>query len=140
MLAACEKYTTTVYVNTDAQCCGVSDPMNNIPWLKDLGDKAQNSVNSGESYFEMSYLLFANDTTGDNMIVHVNQIPYRVTWVKVYDCDGNIVIGSGHYSLEAIKDDINTKEAPDPCDSCYRFFETHTFVDTLATYEYNILN
>lgn len=140
MLAACEKFERRVYVNEDALCCGVADPMNNIPWLKDFGAKAQNKVNSGESYFEMSYLLFANDSTGDNMIVHINHIPKRVTWVEVYDCNGNIMIGSGHYSLDAIKDDINTKESPFPCDSCYQFFETHTFVDTLAAYEYNVLN
>ena len=134
MLAACEKYTTTVYVNTDAQCCGVSDPMNNIPWLRELGDEAQENVKQGKRQFSTTYMLFTNDTTGENMIVEDGDV-----WVIIYDCEGEKRHG-GSYTIwnNSIKENgIHSAPAhvsPEPCVTCAQFFETHTFIDTIANY------
>lgn len=135
MLAACEKFERRVYVNEDAVCCGGSDPMHNIPWLKNINDSIQKRVLNEEEPFERSYLLFSNDTTGENMVVEVILNPTPV-WVTIFKCDGT-TIDSGAFKSEIIRDEIGTKTSSVPphfCRSCYQFFETHTFVNTIATY------
>ena len=139
MLAACEKFERLVYENEDAVCCGVSDPMHNIPWLKDLGDAAQEKISESKNPFRMTYMLFSNDSTGENMIVEEDDQSPRVVWVHIYDCEG-LKKHEGYYSISS--GDLKkhgTKLAsahvsPAPCATCPQFFETHLFVDTLAYY------
>ena len=134
MLAACEKFERRVYVNEDAVCCGVTDPMHNISWLTDLSDKTQEKIDQGKRQFKTTYMLFINDTTGENMIVEDGDV-----WVYIYDCEG-LKKHEGYYSISS--GDLKkhgTKSAsahvsPAPCVTCKQFFDTHTFIDTLAYY------
>lgn len=143
MLAACEKFERRVYVNEDAVCCGVTDPMHNIPWLKDLGDAAQEKISESKNPFRVTYMLFSNDSTGENMIVEEDDQSPRVVWVHIYDCEGVkkhggfYSIGSSDIKRYGVKS-VSAHVSPAPCVTCPQFFDTHTFVDTIAYYNHTL--
>lgn len=141
LLAACEKeHDRNYYINKTAECCGVIDPMANVPWLREKSRWASDKVFYGSSPFNASILLFVNDSTMEDRIVELqNSYGDKEAWIGIYDCNGEF-IDQGHYNNDDIIREINTKSSGgdmlDPCDSCPEFFETHTFVDTLAIYQY----
>lgn len=152
MLAACEKkivpdndgnkdndgekvsvYETVYRINSDAVCCGVENPTENIPWLKEL----VSIYREGEEMrfpFTDTFMVFTNDTTGEERVVRVNYDDFTTVWL--YTCDGSW-LDAGHYSSDFIESAIETKaqEPPKPCYLCEEFFKTHTLIDTLAYYE-----
>ena len=118
------------WINTDSECCGVKDPLNTLEWLR---AKSQFDEDNENPNYQYNYIfLFRNNETQKEHIV-VNRYS-RVSWVSIYDCEGNYIDG-GHYSIQNQTKFISSKlknDPPEPCDTCYEFFKTHTLVDTIA--------
>jgi hypothetical protein len=133
ILVSCEKHCKrTMWTNPDVECCGVKDPINNLAWLTQTAyfDEYETASFSFSNYI----LLFKNNTTHENFIV--TNANTGVSWVSIYDCEGNYIDG-GHYSIQNQTKFISSKlknDPPEPCDTCYEFFKTHTLIDTIAYY------
>ena len=138
MLVGCEKHCKrTMWTNPDVECCGVKDPINNLAWLTQTAyfDEYETASYSFSNYI----LLFKNNTTHENFIV--TNANTGVSWVIIYDCDGNEIDG-GHYiytnsnKIDYVKNGYKSELAgpPYPCRTCRDFFKTHTLIDTIAYY------
>lgn len=151
-LAGCEqkpKFKMDIYVNTDAEICGVKDPMNNIDWLKENLDHYRS-----KEYLEPvkeDYCIYS-DSLGELCIVQVWKDGYL--GVRTYTCDKTVLWGGAWSSLKYDFDNIppttpqdsNPKAAPihdkredsfekvppKHCRECDEFFATHTFVGFIA--------
>lgn len=131
-LVGCEKnYERTIWVNPDVECCGVKDPLNNLEWLRKTSKFDDYNVRPLTDY-NFIFLFRNNETQKDHIVVNRYS---RVSWVSIYDCEGNCIDG-GHYSIQNHPKFVkikNVNESPaEPCDTCYEFFKTHTLVDTIA--------
>ena len=116
---SCEKKPTfKIYENKVIECCGVSDPVENLVWLKE-------TIEEIPSYSVFSAKLYVNNKDNSQFIVTKGPI-----FTIVYDCAGQILF-SGAYSGEM---DTNNKMQktqqvpPKPCGECEEFFKTHHFV------------
>ena len=124
LLATCEsdrEYERNYYINTEAECCGVIDPMANIPWLREKSRWASDKVFHGTPPFNASILLFVNDSTMEDRIVELqNAYGDKMAWIGIYDCNGEY-IDQGHYNYDDIISEINAKSSGstmlDLCDS-----------------------
>lgn len=164
-LAGCEqkpKFKMDIYVNTDAEICGVKDPMNNIDWLKEKLDYYRS-----KEYLEPikeDYCIYS-DSIGELCIVQVSQERYYRGYIKdlqeisylairIRTCDRTALCGGAwhnpKYDFDAIppttpqssnaqadpmyckKGGYIFSQQPDPCDECDEFFATHTFVGFIA--------
>ncbi len=130
-LMGCERnYERTIWINPDVECCGVKDPLNNLEWLKE-SSRFDEYIDRSSSDYNFIF-LFRNKETQKNHIV-VNYYS-RVSWVTIYDCEGDYIDG-GHYSLQNQPKFVKSKIAndpPEPCDTCDEFFKIHTLIDTIA--------
>ncbi len=136
ILVGCDKqpskhnYERTIWINPDVECCGVQDPINNLEWLREMSKFDEYNVSSSTDY-NFIFLFKNNETQKDHIVVNRYS---RVSWVSIYDCEGNYIDG-GHYSIQHQTKFISSKlknDPPEPCDTCYEFFKTHTLVDTIA--------
>ena len=131
ILVGCEKrYERTIWVNPDVECCGVKDPLNNLEWLKE-SSRFDEYIDRSSSDYNFIF-LFRNIETQKNHIV-VNYYS-RVSWVSIYDCEGNLIGGGGYSILKRVQI-VNREflsESPEPCDTCGEFFQTHVLIDTIA--------
>ena len=143
VLAACEKeekqFDRSFYVNKDAVCCGVENPIENLSWLNEEHIRAYDEMQASKEKSRRIFLLYRNDTTGEDNIV---ELVSRYTLVYHYDCNGNGE--GGYYNFNDIPD-VETQHTgllspPAPCQDCDTFFRTHYFVDTLAYYKVQPLN
>jgi hypothetical protein len=130
-LVGCEKnYERTIWINPNVECCGVKDPLNNLKWLKE--SSKFDEYNAGEPTDYNFIFLFRNNETQKDHIV-INRYS-RVSWVNIYDCEGNYIDG-GHCSIQNQTKFMSPKlknDPPEPCDTCHEFFKTHTLIDTIA--------
>ncbi len=144
-LVGCEqqidKKTTTeptvepnVWINTESECCGVKDPLNNLEWLREKSQFDEHNENPDYKYKYV--LLFRNQDTSADYIV-VNYFT-RTSWTIIYACDGNEITG-GEYELQkkaqnmkCIYSNKQNFEPALPCDMCEKFFKTHSLIDTIA--------
>ncbi len=145
ILAACEKYDRYIEVGTDTECCGIADPMANIPWLREKNHWGRDNAFFGTSYFDVVILRYTNYLTLEDRIVEwtANEPGDVHPWITIYDCAGEY-IDEGIYDLQPYYG-VNAMQetAPpqsemgirDTCGSCPQFFSTHILADTLAQYK-----
>ncbi|MGM9805197.1 MAG: hypothetical protein ACI3Z7_02045 [Candidatus Aphodosoma sp.] len=150
MLTGCEKkYKVDVYVNHEAEICGVKDPANNIDWLKSELDYLKNSACHDQSMYDCT--IYA-DSVGELSIVFVGITPpYWLTYAMACKCDGSkFMVGywwSPWYDFDAIppttprnsdtycspnSNDVFMSTSADYRPEVDTFFNTHTFVDFIA--------
>lgn len=119
-----QKY--VIYENRVITCCGVSNPTENLEWLKTL-------INEYSIYTELSIKLYRNNSDKTLNIVVEDNI-----FTKVYNCDGENLFG-GHYSgAKNISQDKSTNQntSPIPCEKCEEFYNTHHFVGFIYEKKY----
>lgn len=144
VLAGCERSYRNVYVNHDAEACGVADPVHTLDWMRDLNVKnATMTVVRDAEFFEINVCVYENEETGDSYIAE-----FFSTWqsgVSVYDCDGNLKLGGAwenpHSEFVGKKpkwknEDEMMEAVLEPCMECEEFFESHTLKDHVARYEH----
>ena len=121
-----------IWINTEAECCGVKDPLNNLKWIDETFMFGEH--NESPAYDYCYFLLFRNNETLKDHIV-VNAF-IETNCITICDCDGNIIDGGAYHLQNYQKDDeyINDIKPTmaQPCDTCEEFFRTHTLIDTIA--------
>lgn len=107
-----------IYENRVITCCGVSNPIENLEWLKML-------INEYSISEELSIKLYQNNSNNTINIVVEDDI-----FTKVYNCDGENLFGGHYYGATNVPQDklANQYVSPMPCDSCEEFYNTHHFV------------
>jgi hypothetical protein len=107
-----------IYENRVIACCGISNPTENLEWLKTL-------MKDLESYSALSIKLYQDNANNTLKIVIEDNI-----FTRVYNCDGEFQFG-GHYSgatnVPQGKSNIPSV-SPVPCGQCEEFYNTHHFV------------
>ena len=131
LFVGCEKrYKRTICVNSEVECCGVKDPLNNLEWLREAS-RFDDYIDNSSSDYNYIFLFRNKETQKDHIVIDYYS---SVSWVRIYDCEG-VRIDGGHYSLQNQPKYVKTKIAndpPEPCDTCDEFFRTHVLVDTIA--------
>ena len=120
-----------IWINTEAECCGVKNPLSNLEWLKFMyEDFVSNHIqNLKQPEF---IFVFENDTTSENFIVFDRQGEYS-GWMAIYDCTGNILDNGTYNYVTKSKTFDNINKSPSiPCFICEEFLNTHTLIDTIA--------
>ena len=144
-LVGCEnKYEYTIWINNDAECCGVKDPLNNLEWLKRwYNDSYLGGYPKG--YFDTSVYqivyLFHNDSTLQDCIITRTFCDNYKNYFEIFSCDGYL-IDHGRYNYDYTKLDIKIQKTKtdasqnipsvEECNLCNYFLKTYTLVDTIA--------
>ena len=131
LFVGCEKrYERTSWVNSEVECGGVKDPLNNLEWLREAS-RFDDYIDNSSSDYNYIFLFRNKETQKDHIVIDYYS---SVSCVRIYDCEG-VRIDGGHYSLQNQPKYAKTKIAngpPAPCDTCDEFFRTHVLVDTIA--------
>ena len=120
-----------IWINSDVECCGVKDPLNNLGWLK---EKSRFYEYNEAPLNDYNYIFLYRNTLTDKDHIVVNYYYSRVSWVIIYDCEGNLIDGGGYSILKRVQI-VNREflsEGPEPCDTCDEFFQTHVLMDTIS--------
>ncbi len=135
----------TIWVNQEVECCGVKDPINNLEWLNNEFYSTYNKcINYRTNYtFHYYAFLFKNNVTQENFVIVNSNYYSGISWIIIYNCDGTIIdqgdgrVADGKKYMKLFDvhypdhPDFNYS-APESCDSCDKFYEKHTLVDTIA--------
>lgn len=107
-----------IYENRVITCCGVSNPTENLGWLKTL-------INEYPISAKLSIKLYQNNSNNTLNIVIEDDI-----FTRVYNCDGENLFGGHYYGATNVPQYKSTNQfvAPVPCDKCEEFYKTHHFV------------
>ena len=141
LLVGCERnYDRTIWINPDAECCGVKDPINNLEWLKDWYKDSyfNEELVLGAKIYGEFILLYQNKTTLEEFIIIKRKYHYPTAFYIINYCSGER-LALGNYSdindnlLEPKQKKNRMLYISEPeCDICAYFFDTHILIDTIA--------
>ena len=148
ILVGCEKrYERTIWVNSDVECCGGKDPLNNLEWLNDWYDSSFfNEENELERHSYGFIYVFENDSTLENFVVtRIHKYKNYPSWFQLYTCDGELIDEGIYwdYNSEYATPDVVFQKSnsqyiePRGCVMCGVFFDAHVLVDTMAYFYTN---
>ena len=146
ILVGCEekKYEcTSTWINPDVECCGVSDPINNLEWLNKIHLKQQSQYLYG-SKAEILCLKYENKTTKEHSILFYEHKNSPRT-VSAYYCNGGYFfcgsLGSSpkYIDIFTVNQYTRSSEPMAPhmnSDIWNTFVQENVLMDTLAIYTY----
>ena len=146
ILVGCEekKYEcTSTWINPDVECCGVSDPINNLEWLNAIHLKQQSQYLYG-SKAEILCLKYENKITKEHSILfYKHNVNSRI--VSTHDCNGEY-LWSGSLGASPEYIDIFSSNQYTRSSECMQphmgshiwntFVQENILMDTLARYTY----
>ena len=147
ILVGCEekKYEcTSTWINPDVECCGVSDPINNLEWLNAIHLKQQSQYLYGHKA-EILCLKYENKTTKEHSILFYEHKNSPRT-VSAYYCNGGYFfcgsLGSSpkYIDIFTVNQYTRSSEPMAPhmnSDIWNTFVQENVLMDTLAIYTYN---
>ena len=149
ILVGCEekKYEcTSTWINPDVECCGVSDPINNLEWLNAIHLKQQSQYLYG-SKAEILCLKYENKITKEHSILFYKHKIYPYS-VKGYSCCGKKYFGGtlgqspDYVDIFTYNKSITRSSEPMAphiyvdADIWNTFVQENVLMDTLAIYTY----
>ena len=82
--------------NDPASACGVNDPVENIPWLKQLAENSENESSEGYSYI-------AQAKFNSKRVFYLGSCCPFCNWsLRLLDCEGNLI--SDEVNFEGLED------------------------------------
>ena len=139
-LSSCGSMDRIVWVNPEAEACGVSQPLHNIDWLRQIDEDLafRTFQTESESYYDIYLTAYKCDTIDDSYIVTFANTYH--TYVEVRDCSGEMVM-QGVYHQNPYTDFVSEMPADTtgrnvPCVECDEFFANHHLVDKLSHYQF----
>ena len=146
ILVGCEekKYEcTSTWINPDVECCGVSDPINNLEWLNAIHLKQQSQYLYGNKA-EILCLKYENKITKEHSILfYEHNVNSRI--VSTHDCNGGYLfggsLGASPKYIDIFKSNQYTRssECMQPHMGSHiwnTFVQENILMDTLAIYTY----
>ena len=82
--------------NDPASACGVNDPVENIPWLKQLAENSENESSEGYSYIAQAKF------NGKRVFYLGSCCPFCNWALRLFDCEGNLI--SDEVNFEDLED------------------------------------
>ena len=145
-LVGCEekKYEcTSTWINPDVECCGVSDPINNLEWLNAIHLKQQSQYLYEK--VEILCLKYENKTTKEHSILFYKHKVYPRS-VRMLSCEGKLffsgTLGSSPEYIDIFSSNQYTRSSecmqPHMGNHIWNtFVQENVLMDTLAIYTYN---
>ena len=141
ILSGCEpkiQYDCQVWVNEEAEVCGVKNPIENIDWLKKINQLYVDDFNyyvKSNKYYEYVLSIYENNISAERYFV----IQWFSEYYEAYDCSQNEPFKAGKWKKENQSSTQQQNVQPSPlhepiCEGCDEFFENSTFLYDLVIY------